>query len=76
MRYDKNSLYYRLNEKHLNYLLSTEPSFPHTIGEVLSELRTKTHWTKLTYESICTLVHMMGGYDYSPTAIDSMFNNK
>ena len=76
MRYNENSLYYRLNSKHLNYLLGCEPSFPHTIGSVLEELRTKNQWIHLSYESICTLVNSLGGNDYSPSYIDSLFQNK
>ena len=38
MKYNPNSLYYRLNPTHLEYLLSTEPSFPFTIGGVLRQV--------------------------------------
>jgi hypothetical protein len=78
MKYNPNSLYYRLNPEHLEYLLSTEPSFPSTIGSVLNEVREKEFWHQLTYETICTLVDFLGKGkgDYSPTFIDSIFNTK
>jgi hypothetical protein len=76
MRYNENSLYYRLNSKHLNYLLGCEPSFPFTIGNVLEELRTKSDWNTLSYETICNLVWSTGSSDYSPTTIETLFNNK
>jgi hypothetical protein len=78
MKYKSTSLYYRLNPEHLEYLLSTEPSFPSTIGSVLNEIREKEFWHQLKYETICTLVDFLGKGkgDYSPTFIDSIFTNK
>lgn len=79
MKYNPNSLYYRLNPVHLEYLLSTEPSFPFTISGVLNELREKTNWNMLSYETVCNLVGFIGkgnGNDYSPVFIHSIFNNK
>lgn len=76
MKYKSTSLYYRLNENHLEYLLSTEPSFPHTITEVLNELREKEFWHELSYQTVCTLVDFIGKGkgDYSPTFLHSIFN--
>ena len=76
MKYKSTSLYYRLNPKHLEYLLSTEPSFPSTIGGILTEMREKDFWSELRYSTICTLVDFLGKGDYSPTFIDSIFTNK
>ena len=76
MKYNENSLYYRLNPVHLEYLLSTEPSFPYTIGGVLDELRTETNWTRLSYDSVCNLHNFLSLSDYSPTTIDKLFNTK
>jgi len=75
MKYKPTSLYYRLNSEHLEYLLSTEPSFPDTIGSVLSEMREKEFWHELSYSTICTLVNFLGKGkgDYSPSFIDSIF---
>ena len=73
MKYNPNSLYYRLNPTHLEYLLSTEPSFPFTIGGVLDELRTEVNWVRLSYDSVCNLVNFLSLPDYSPTTIDSLF---
>ena len=76
MKYKSTSLYYRLDEKHLEYLLSNEPSFPHTITEVLNELREKEFWHQLSYTTVCTLVDFIGKGkgDYSPTFLHSLFN--
>jgi len=76
MKYNPNSLYYRLNPTHLEYLLSTEPSFPFTIGGVLDELRTEVNWVRLSYDSVCNLVNFLSLPDYSPTTIDSLFKTK
>ena len=76
MKYNENSLYYRLNPTHLEYLLSTEPSFPFTLSGVLDELRLTTNWNRLSYETIGNLVSFLKLPDYSPTTIDSLFNNK
>lgn len=76
MKYNPNSLYYRLNPTHLEYLLSTEPSFPFTISCVLDELREKSNWGSLSYETISQLVVFLKLPDYSPSTIDSLFNNK
>ena len=78
MKYKPTSLYYRLNPKHLEYLLSTEPSFPSTIGEVLTEIREKEFWNQLSYSTVCTLVGFLGKGvpDYSPTFVHSIFNTK
>jgi hypothetical protein len=73
MKYNPNSLYYRLNPVHLEYLLSTEPSFPYTISMVLDELRELDNWTRLSYDSVCNLVNFLSLSDYSPTTIDSLF---
>ena len=74
MKYNPNSLYYRLDSVHLEYLLSNEPSFPFTIGGVLDELRTETNWVRMSYDSVCNLVNFLNLPDYSPTTIDSIFN--
>ena len=76
MKYNPNSLYYRLDPVHLEYLLSTEPSFPHTIGSILDELREKSDWVRLSYDSVCNLVNFLSLPDYSPTTIHSIFKNK
>ena len=76
MKYNPNSLYYRLNPTHLEYLLSTEPSFPFTIGGVLDELRTEVNWVRLSYDSVCNLVNFLSLPDYSPTTIDNLFKTK
>jgi hypothetical protein len=76
MKYNPNSLYYRLNPVHLEYLLSNEPSFPFTIGGVLDELRTEVNWVRLSYDSVCNLVNFLSLSDYSPTTIDSLFKTK
>ena len=76
MKYNENSHYYRLNPTHLEYLLSTEPSFPFTIGGVLDELRTEVNWVRLSYDSVCNLVNFLSLSDYSPTTIDKLFNTK
>ena len=76
MKYNPNSLYYRLNPIHLEYLLSTEPSFPFTIGGVLDELRTEVNWVRLSYDSVCNLVNFLSLPDYSPTTIDNLFKTK
>jgi hypothetical protein len=78
MKYKSTSLYYRLNPKHLEYLLSTEPSFPSTIGGVLNELREKEFWNELSYSTVCTLVDFIGKGrgDYSPNFVHSIFNTK
>jgi hypothetical protein len=76
MKYNPNSLYYRLNSEHLEYLLSTEPSFPFTISCVLDELREKTNWCWLSYETISQLVLFLKLPDYSPSSISEIFNNK
>jgi hypothetical protein len=76
MKYNPNSLYYRLNPTHLEYLLSTEPSFPYTISMVLDELRELDNWTRLSYDSVCNLVNFLSLSDYSPTTIDKLFTNK
>ena len=76
MKYNPNSLYYRLNPTHLEYLLSTEPSFPFTIGGVLDELRTEVNWVRLSYDSVCNLVNFLSLPDYSPSTIDNLFKTK
>ena len=76
MKYNPNSLYYRLNPTHLEYLLSTEPSFPFTIGGVLDELRTEVNWIRLSYDSVCNLVNFLNLKDFSPSTIDSIFKTK
>ena len=78
MKYKPTSLYYRLNPKHLEYLLSTEPSFPSTIGSVLMEIREKEFWNELSYSTVCTLVDFIGKGrgDYSPNFVHSLFNTK
>ena len=76
MKYNPNSLYYRLNPVHLEYLLSSEPSFPFTISGVLDEIREKTNWNRLSYETISNLVNFLSLPDYSPTTISEIFNNK
>lgn len=76
MKYNPNSLYYRLNPNHLEYLLSTEPSFPYTISMVLDELRTEVNWTRLSYDSVCNLVNFLSLSDFSPSTIDKLFTNK
>ena len=76
MKYNEHSLYYRLNSNHLEYLLSTEPSFPNTIGNMLKEMRAVTNWTSLSYITICELVKWLNLPDYSPTSIESIFKNK
>ncbi len=76
MKYNPHSLYYRLNSNHLEYLLSTEPSFPNTIGSMLKEMREVTNWTSLRYTTICDLVNWLKLPDYSPTTIESIFRNK
>ena len=78
MKYKSTSLYYRMNPTHLEYLLSTEPSFPSTIGDILTELREKEFWNDLSYSTVCTLVDFIsnGTRDYSPTFVHSLFNNK
>ena len=76
MKYNENSLYYRLNPVHLEYLLSTEPSFPFTISGVLDEIRLETNWTRLSYETIGNLVKFLSLPDYSPTTISEIFNTK
>lgn len=76
MKYNPHSLYYRLNPTHLEYLLSTEPSFPYTIGNILDELRTESNWVRLSYDSVCNLVNFLSLPDYSPTTIDTLFNTK
>ena len=76
MRYNENSLYYKLNSEKLEYLLGNEPSFPHTIGNVLGELRENEYWTELSYECVCNLVTYLGLPSHSPTTISEIFNNK
>ena len=76
MRYNENSLYYKLDSERLEYLLGNEPSFPHTIGNVLGELREKEFWTNLSYECVCNLVNFLSLPNYSPTTISEIFNNK
>jgi hypothetical protein len=76
MKYNPNSLYYRLNPNHLEYLLSTEPSFPYTIGGILDELRTEVNWTRLSYDIVCNLVNFLSLSDFSPSTIDKLFTNK
>ena len=76
MKDNPNSLYYRLNPTHLEYLLSTEPSFPFTIGGVLDELRTEVNWIRLSYDSVCNLVNFLSLPDYSPSTIDNLFKTK
>lgn len=78
MRYNENSLYYRLNTGHLNYLLGIESSFPVSVGDVLKELREKEFWHELSYSTVCSLVDYIGRGkgDYSPTFIHSIFDNK
>jgi hypothetical protein len=76
MKYNEHSLYYRLNSNHLEYLLSTEPSFPFTIGSMLKEMREVTNWTKLSYTTVCELVKWLELPDYSPTSIESIFKSK
>ena len=76
MKHNPNSLYYRLNPVHLEYLLSTEPSFPYTINGILDELRTETDWVSLSYGTVCNLKQFLNLTDYSPTSIDSIFNTK
>ena len=76
MKYNPHSLYYRLNPVHLEYLLSTEPSFPYTISMVLDELRTEVNWTRLSYDSVCNLVNFLNLPDYSPSTIDKLFTTK
>ena len=71
MRYNENSLYEKLE-----YLLGNEPSFPHTIGNVLGELRENEYWTELSYECVCNLVTYLGLPSHSPTTISEIFNNK
>ena len=77
MRYNENSLYYRLNPEHLNYLLGIEPSFPVSVGDVLKELREKEFWHELSYSCVCTLVDYISRdkRDYSPIFVHSIFNN-
>ena len=74
MKYNPNSLYYRLNPIHQEYLLSTEPSFPFTISCVLDELREKTNWGFLSFETIIQLVTFLKLPDYSPSSISEIFN--
>lgn len=76
MKYKSTSLYYRLNPIHLEYLLGIEPSFPASVGNVLKEIREKEFWHDLSYSTICTLVDFIsrGNSDYSPTFVDSIFN--
>jgi hypothetical protein len=78
MRYNPNSLYYRLKPTHLEYLLGIEPSFPASVGNVISELREKEFWNNLSYETVCTLVDFISKdtRDYSPSFVHSLFNNK
>jgi hypothetical protein len=76
MKYNPYSLYYRLNPVHLEYLLSNEPSFPHTISGMLGELRTESNWVRLSYDCVCNLVNFLNLNDYSPTTMDSLFKNK
>ena len=76
MKYNENSLYYRLNPVHLEYLLSTEPSFPFTISGVLDEMRLETNWNRLSYETIGNLVNFLSLPDYSPSTIDNLFKTK
>ena len=78
MKYKPTSLYYRLKPVHLEYLLSTEPSFPSTIGGILTELREKEFWNELSYSTVCTLVDFIGkgNSDYSPNFVHSIFNTK
>lgn len=76
MKYTPTSLYYRLNPEHLDYLLSTEPSFPATIGGLLNELRTTDSWIKLSYVNVCELVNWLRLPDYAPHTIDSIFTTK
>ena len=73
MKYKPTSLYYRLKPNHLEYLLSTEPSFPHTIGNVLKELREEEYWTNLSYECVCNLVTYLGLPSHSPSTISDIF---
>ena len=69
------NLFERLKPEHIEKLKSLEYLYPSTIPIIIQNLELNNFWSDLSYECIFTLLNHLGIFDYSPTAIERLFNN-
>lgn len=62
----------RMKPKYVTHLNSRYEEYPHRIGEVLSMLKSESHWTNLPYGIVSDLSYEFNG-DYSPTFLATIF---
>jgi len=50
--------------------------YPLTGGDLMKELKRKDTWLNLSYKSVCGIVSLLGGSDFSPIFISDVFDGK
>jgi hypothetical protein len=69
------NLFERLKPEHIQKLEEAQTLYPATIPNLFLELELNTFWADLTYSCVFTLVSYLDLYDYSPCAIENLFDN-
>jgi len=65
----------RMKSGHRETLSASEKSYPNTFYTVMEELRTKSFWTQLSYETVSTLVTHLGLKGYDPCYVADVFES-
>ena len=69
------NLFERLKPEHLQTLKDLEYLYPYTIPGIFEDLESNNFWFEFPYSFLFTLLNHLEIYDYSPTAIESLFEN-
>jgi len=56
-------------------LNNQETLYPSTVKFLIKSLKSNNFWHELTYSFAFTLINHLDIYDYSPSTIQSLFNN-
>jgi len=70
------NLFERLKPEHIEKLKEAQTLYPSTIPNIFLELELNTFWVGLTYSCVFTLLSYLDIYDYSPSTIESLFENE
>ena len=69
------NLFERLKPEYLEIFKDIEYLYPLSAKYLKEELITNYYWFDLKYSEIVTLVSHLRIFDYSPSTIESIFNN-